>query len=135
MRKITLDIEDSHFAAFEAMARAKDVDTLEIINTQLKQAANLLEMVKQATGVLELEQSSADKILRDISALNALTAWATQTDHLDAALSTPPLIEGTLEERRAARLALLKQGGPLWAGEEGKPKDGLVYEQQLRAEW
>ena len=22
-----------------------------------------------------------------------------------------------------------------FAGEEGKPKDGLVYEQQLRAEW
>ena len=133
MRKITLDIEDSHFAAFEAMARVKNVDPLEIINTQLKQTARLLEMVKQATDVLE--QSSADKILREISAWNSLTAWATRTDHLDAALSKLLPIEGTLEERRAARLAILNQGGPLWAGEEGKPKDGLVYEQQLRAEW
>jgi hypothetical protein len=43
MRKITLDIEDSHFAAFEEMARMKNVDPLEMINTQLKQTARLLE--------------------------------------------------------------------------------------------
>jgi hypothetical protein len=133
MRKITLDIEDSHFAAFEAIARVQNVDPLEIMNTQLKQTARLFEMLNQATGMLE--QSSADKILRDISALNSLTAWATRTNQLDVALSKLPPIEGNLEERRAARLAILKQGGPLWAGEEGKPKDGLVYEQQLRAEW
>jgi hypothetical protein len=133
MRKITLDIEDSHFAAFEEMARMKNVDPLEMINTQLKQTARLLELVKQTTGVLG--QSSADRIFRELSALNSLTAWATRTDDLNVALSKPAPIEPPLEERRAARLAILQQGGPLWAGEEGKPKDGLVYEQQLRAEW
>jgi hypothetical protein len=133
MRKITLDIEDSHFAAFEALARAQNADPLEIISTQLKQAASLLEMVKKAPGVWE--HSSTDNMLKEISALNYLTAWATQTERLDVALSNLPVTEGNLEERRAARLAILKQGGPLWAGEEGKPKDGLFYEQQLRAEW
>lgn len=41
----------------------------------------------------------------------------------------------TLEERRAKRFAILQGDGPLWIGEPGKPKDGLVYEQELRAEW
>ena len=41
----------------------------------------------------------------------------------------------TLEARRAKRLAILQGDGPLWTGEPGKPKDGLLYEQELRAEW
>lgn len=130
MRKITLDIEDSHFAAFEAMARVKNVDPLEIIATQLKQTASILEQVRLLTA-----DSLETRISREFAALNFLNlaAWADRTDFNQRALGEAPT--NTLEGRRAARLAILQQGGPLWEGEPGKPKDGLVYEQELRAEW
>lgn len=130
MRKITLDIEDSHFAAFEAMARVKNVDPLEIITTQLKQTASILEQVRLLT-----TDGLETRISRELAALNFLNlaAWADRRDFNQGALGEAPT--STLEERRAARLAILQQGGPLWEGEPGKPKDGLVYEQELRAEW
>jgi hypothetical protein len=41
----------------------------------------------------------------------------------------------TYEQRCAARLAVLQGSFGIWKGEPGKPKDGLFYEQELRAEW
>ena len=130
MRKITLDIEDRHFAVFEQIARAKNVDALEIISRQIKQTAGLLEQVRLLT-----TDSLENRISKELAALGFLdlAAWAGKTDLKQATLAEAQT--NTLEERRAARLAILLHGGPLWAGEEGKPKDGLVYEQELRAEW
>lgn len=131
MRKITLNIEDSHFAAFEAMARVKNVDPLEMITKHITQTAGIMELARNLVA-----DSLEDRIQRELAALNFLNLAATLSrKDFDIAPLHPAPLEGTLEERRAARLAVLEQGGPLWDGEPEKPKDGLVYERELRAEW
>ncbi len=37
--------------------------------------------------------------------------------------------------RRHARLLALSASSGIWPGERDKPKDGLVYQEDLRAEW
>lgn len=39
------------------------------------------------------------------------------------------------EERRRARLAVLMRSSGIFKGDPGKPKDGLIYQNELRAEW
>lgn len=131
MRKIILDIEDSDFAAFEALAQAKNVDALEIIAKHIRQTASILEQVTNLmTDALEA------KIQKDFAELNLkqIAALTVETHGGDPFLELRR-VESTLEQRRAARLAILQGDGPLWSGEEGKPKDGLLYEKELRAEW
>jgi hypothetical protein len=41
----------------------------------------------------------------------------------------------TLAARRAARRAALKHSQGIWSGEPGKPKDGVQYQEGMRAEW
>lgn len=131
MRKITLNIEDSHFATFEAMARVKNIDPLEMIARHIKQTAGFMALASNLVA-----DSLEDRIQRELAALNFLDLAATVArKDFDIAPLQPAPLEGTLEERRAARLAVLEQGGPLWEGEPEKPKDGLIYEQELRAEW
>lgn len=131
MRKITLTIEDSHFAAFEEVARVKNVDPLEMIAKHITQTATIMKLARDLVA-----DGLEDRIQGELAALNFLNLAVTATrKDFDVAPLQPAQLEGTLEERRAARLAMLEQGGPLWEGEPGKPRDGLIYEQELRAEW
>ncbi len=43
--------------------------------------------------------------------------------------------EAAKRSRRKLRLAALMESSGIWAGEPGKPRDGMVYQQELRAEW
>ena len=40
-----------------------------------------------------------------------------------------------LAARRAARKAALMGSQGIWEGEPGKPKDGVKYQEEMRAEW
>lgn len=37
--------------------------------------------------------------------------------------------------RRSARLAALAPSSGIWAGEPNQPKDGVAYQEAMRAEW
>ncbi len=39
------------------------------------------------------------------------------------------------EARRQARLAALSRSCGIWAGDPDTPRDGVIYQQKLRAEW
>ncbi len=41
----------------------------------------------------------------------------------------------SLEQRRQVRFAILMRSHGIFAGDSNKPKDGLVYQNELRAEW
>lgn len=43
--------------------------------------------------------------------------------------------DAALVARRAARRAALKGSQGIWEGEPGKPKDGVKYQEEMRAEW
>jgi len=51
-----------------------------------------------------------------------------QRDQVEAA-------ENALRARQQTRLNALMPSRGIWAGDTGTPKDGLLYEQKLRAEW
>jgi hypothetical protein len=50
-------------------------------------------------------------------------------------VTIPSAEEQAKEDRRQTRLAILMRSSGLWAGEPNKPKDGLAYQEELRAEW
>lgn len=50
-------------------------------------------------------------------------------------VTIPSAEEQAKEDRRQTRLAILMRSSGLWAGEPNKLKDGLVYQEELRAEW
>jgi hypothetical protein len=50
------------------------------------------------------------------------------------ALSISPENEAR-EQRRQARLTILMRSNGIFSGKQDKPKDGLVYQKELRAEW
>lgn len=50
-------------------------------------------------------------------------------------VTIPPSDAKTREDRRQARLAVLMRSNGIWAGDPNKPKDGLAYQEELRAEW
>lgn len=41
----------------------------------------------------------------------------------------------TQEARRLARIAALLPSSGIWAGEAGTMKDGVAYQEKMRAEW
>ena len=43
--------------------------------------------------------------------------------------------ENALRARQQARLDALMPSCGIWPGEAGTPRDGLLYEQKMRAEW
>ena len=152
MRKITVHIDDKDLAAFQAEARAGNTGPEDIIARKIKQSADLIRQVTRITsGIIEAQE----KIQADLLNLNMLTDHAMMLDKVknevatmermlnlgaawtftDATAPVQTATSDTLKERRAKRFAILQGDGPLWTGEPGKPKDGLVYEQELRAEW
>ena len=121
MRRIIVEVDERDIVAYEALARAKKVDLVEIISAQIKLTAELLNKAGTLATEALVAEALAGQIQKDLAALS-----------FD---ETAPA-ESTLEQRRAARRAILRgDGTPLWKGEEGKPKDGLIYERELRAEW
>ena len=53
-------------------------------------------------------------------------------------LPIPPSVytdKAAKEQRRLARLAILMRSNGIFAGDPNKPKDGLAYQKELRAEW
>lgn len=69
--------------------------------------------------------------------VEALRAAAKYRVANDNAPEAPVAAEAstTAEQRRQARLAVLMRSHGIFAGEPGKPKDGLIYQNELRAEW
>jgi hypothetical protein len=124
MRRIIVDVDERDIVAYEALARAKKVDLAEIISAQIKLTAELLHKAGNLAAEALATEALAGQIQRDLAALSF-----DEPENTAAAQST-------LEQRRAARRAILRgDGTPLWEGEEGKPKDGLIYQRELRAEW
>jgi hypothetical protein len=70
----------------------------------------------------------------DVLKVEALRVFASDAAiaHLAPATSTD---DKAAEQRRQARLAILMRSNGIFSGESNKPKDGLVYQQELRAEW
>lgn len=58
-------------------------------------------------------------------------------DHhvLDASKADAPVVEDTIEARRARRMAALKKVAGIWSHREDIPADGLDYQRKLRSEW
>ncbi|MYM75560.1 hypothetical protein GTP55_22595 [Duganella sp. FT109W] len=55
---------------------------------------------------------------------------------LKIAQSPPqPDTDEAKEQRRQARFAILMRSHGMLAGDQSRPKDGLVYQNELRAEW
>jgi|GEM_PF-3095065 len=52
----------------------------------------------------------------------------------DHATSPAPILN-TQEERRRRRAVALKAAEGLWRDRTDVPKDGVAYQEQLRAEW
>lgn len=124
MRRIIVDVDERDIVVYEALARAKKVDLVEIISAQIKLTAEMLNKAGTLAAEALAAEAMAGQIQKDLAVLS-----------FDEPKKTAPA-ESTLEQRRAARRAILRgDGTPLWKGEEGKPKDGLIYERELRAEW
>jgi hypothetical protein len=64
----------------------------------------------------------------DLLKSEALRGLATQVERKFAT-------DEASEQRRQARFAILMRSHGIFAGDEDKPKDGLVYQNELRAEW
>ena len=59
-------------------------------------------------------------------------------DDTPSHLPIPPSVsidKAAKEQRRLARLAILMRSNGIFAGDPNKPKDGLAYQKELRAEW
>ncbi len=59
------------------------------------------------------------------------------SDHhvLDAVTTAEPVVEDTIEVRRARRMAALKKVAGIWSQRPDIPADGLEYQRELRSEW
>ena len=109
MTRITLDIDinDTELARLQAAAQAGQADPSDILYAVVKQG---LRRMGQGGAKYGVEDNARPTAKLDLSGL-------------------------TLAERRAKRFALLQNSSGIWAGEPGKPRDGLMYQQELRAEW
>ncbi len=58
-------------------------------------------------------------------------------DHhvLGATTTDGPVVEDTIEARRARRMAALKKVAGIWSQRPDIPADGLEYQRELRSEW
>jgi len=61
----------------------------------------------------------------------------TRGDHHTLATSLPhePVVDDTIEARRARRRAALEKIAGIWSTRPDIPADGLEYQRQLRSEW
>ncbi len=59
------------------------------------------------------------------------------TDHhaLGTTGTDTPVLEDTIENRRARRMAALKKSAGIWSDRTDIPADGLDYQRDLRTEW
>src|SRR5471032_1693286 len=71
----------------------------------------------------------------------ALTLASSITPAIGAGPVDLPIVPGistdkaAKELRRQARLTILMRSNGIFAGDQNKPRDGLVYQKELRAEW
>jgi len=109
MTRITLDIDinDAELAGLRAAAQAGQADPSDILYAVVKQG---LRRMAPGASEYSVEDNGKPVIKLDLSGLS-------------------------LAERRAKRFALLQNSSGIWEGEPGKPRDGLLYQQELRAEW
>jgi hypothetical protein len=58
-------------------------------------------------------------------------------DHhsIDVNQTDTPVVEDTIEARRARRMAALQKVAGIWSNRPDIPADGLEYQRRLRAEW
>lgn len=52
-----------------------------------------------------------------------------------SASAGPDDADAAKHARRSARLAALAPSSGIWTGEPNKPKDGVAYQEEMRAEW
>ncbi|KQQ39957.1 hypothetical protein ASF61_03855 [Duganella sp. Leaf126] len=109
MTRITLDIDidDTELAHLRAAAQESKTDPSNILSAVVKQG---LQQMRSSQSTYAVEDNTLPVSRLDLTGL-------------------------TLEERRARRFAILQNSSGIWSGEPGMPRDGLVYQQALRAEW
>lgn len=79
------------------------------------------------------EMAQVDALAR---ARQVAVADVLKTEALKASQDVAPLSsDEAQEQRRQARLAILMRSHGIFAGDQDKPKDGLAYQRELRAEW
>ena len=85
------------------------------------------------------EMAKLEAIARErrIEPADVLKAAALQGLTITGAATTasPVSQDEAKEQRRQARLAILMRSHGIFDGDKDKPKDGLVYQKKLRAEW
>lgn len=67
--------------------------------------------------------------------LDRIEAVAPADDYAARIATIPSGEELAKENRRQARLAILMRSSGIWAGEPNKPRNGIAYQEELRAEW
>jgi membrane-associated protease RseP (regulator of RpoE activity) len=110
MRQVIVELDDKEMATLEAVARARRVAPAEVLKVE---------------AIRGLRQVVTD-IMADNVAIEGLVHMISTND------VTP---DEAKEQRRQARLAVLMRSNGIFAGDKDKPKDGLVYQKELRAEW
>ncbi|NRR33172.1 hypothetical protein HSX11_23655 [Oxalobacteraceae bacterium] len=106
MRQLTLELDDQDMARLEAEARVRRIDPILLAKAELL------------------------KMLETFNAVDAIHAAVTEA--IGVVRDDSPEAK---EDRRRARLAALMPSNGIWAGEPNKPKDGVVYQEEMRAEW
>jgi|GEM_PF-4955292 len=105
MRRVTVKLDDKEMAQIETVARARQVDPAALLKAEALKIARSIQPAAEAAAV------GPQIIPRD------------------------PIEDATTEQRRQARLAVLMRSNGIFAGEPNTPKDGLIYQRALRAEW
>lgn len=143
----------------EALARARRVDPAEVLKSEaLKIATSSVVVIgRYSSGIGAQRKTQADfavteaelkqflklnvrggaafRLQSKLAKMNAMITYGgaarmqRQTEIVQAAEDTAK------EERRKQRLAILMRSNGIFAGDPGKPKDGVAYQNELRAEW
>lgn len=161
MRQITVQLEDHEMVRLEAVARARHIEPAEVLKSEALKIAtgSVVKVVKgrYSSGIgaqrkmqadfsvteaelkqflkLSLRGGAAFRLQGKLAKMNAMITYGgaarmqRQTEIMQATEDTAK------EERRKRRLAILMRSNGIFAGDPGKPKDGLVYQKELRAEW
>jgi hypothetical protein len=66
--------------------------------------------------------------------MDRIGAVAPADDYAARIATIPSAEELAKEDRRQARLVILMRSSGIWSGEPNKPRDGLAYQEELRAE-
>lgn len=105
MRRVIVKLDDKEMAGIEAVARARQVDPATLLKIE---ALKLADSIKPAASAAPADLPIDSNVSADKAAK---------------------------EQRRLERLALLMRSNGIFAGDPDKPKDGLAYQKELRAEW